>query len=308
LSQDDAIELKAFRMAQKMLGTLQPGPPLSTPARTPPPPAVPPFEATVIAVTSAIVHKAHFTFESICKRNQQKLEQKGTASTKKWTVMGAEITASELAPGTETDCKDFSYYDMLDGWIHYIQILAEQKYSQALLRDRLHTYRWILHGHWPDSNKVEFMHKFLLAHPDTNTLWEAAINTDCNLLINTHLNKSTPTPSPQRDRPASNSRRASDSPNRPAAKRGRVKTTSRKLGPGGRNAPTPFSHGRPFSDKMAQNAALEKLQANAPTGVKLRICYASNDVNKACITTPCPFSHVCIKCAGPHIRKECKQP
>jgi hypothetical protein len=288
----------------KMMAKTQPGQFSSSPARSALP-LKPPFELIRGGVISAILTNSHFHFEtlSICK--QRMVERKGTASAKRWVFNGAEISASEVAPSTETDCKDFTYQDMLDGWVHYILILAELKYPAALIQDRLETYRWIAHGDWPSQNKCDFMHQFLLAHPKTDTMWMVAINTDCNLLINTHLNKCGTRPAP------SFRREADTSSGRPPAKRARVKPNPRKQlqYPAGRPGTTSSAYTHTPAMKQAQAAALAQLQAAAPAGAaKLRICYACNDVKKACASTPCLFAHACIKCAGPHIRSACLQP
>jgi hypothetical protein len=296
------IEYKALKMSHEMQLRMNPGQYPSIPARQAPP-SKPPYVLVRDGVITAITTNGHFSLKTLCKQKQLQIERKGLASTKRWQINGAEITACNVAPDTDTDCKDFSYYDMLDGWIHYVQILAELEYPAALIQDRLDTYRWLQHGDWPNSNKCDFMHAFLLAHPQTNIMWKTVINTDCNLLINTHLNKAA-------SRPAPNPRRDEQIYNPSPGKKPRIKPNPRKQqGPPGVNGRLAAPAGPPptAANKQAQFAALKQLQLAAPGG-KLRICYASNDASKSCLTAPCPFAHVCIKCAGPHTRAECKQP
>jgi hypothetical protein len=254
----------------------------------------PPYIRLTESILDMVINGTYFSLSSLCIRKEKLLKNKGSNASSFSKLGDIVIQNQDNATNIDQDHKNFGTWDdFVDGWLHYILLLCSLGYDTGIIQDRIITLRWLMSADYQPQSKLKFMFELRTNFPSNTIKWMELMNNNTMLMV--QYLKPFDSNSPRHPRPLG------DHNPRPNPRTPKVP----KVNPRNPKTPKPKGGAITSTNKAAQVAALKVLQAGSAT--KLRLCYSSSQ-NKACTQSPCPFTHVCIRCQGAHPKVDCTQP
>jgi hypothetical protein len=250
----------------------------------------PPYVRLTDSILDMILNDRYFPLSACCTRKMHDMQNKGS-NCKSTSMIGNIVVQNEdTATNIDQDHKKYgTWADFVDGWLHYILLLLQLGYSSEIVQDRIITLRWLTDADYQPQSKLKYWYEIRRKFPQQHHMWMVLQND--NSMLGVQFLK------PFIEEVPRHGRHQPGPPNPRPDKR-------QKHGGG------PNPNGKPtLKNKAATQAQSKALRAlNQGLTKPLRLCHSSNNPKKTCMLNPCPYAHVCIKCAGQHSRADCPLP